>query len=158
MSKTVTPAFDPSDNLWYLDDGTSCGLTARSLASLQNKLGPDVVIESYYPNGYGNVIRPRETPNVVKLSLDEVKRDRVRAKVGENNREHKPRGYRQETVRTVKSAPIFEKINWKIEENREKVRKLVEEGLTSKAIGELLNCSRNVIIGVCTRYGFRLRN
>jgi hypothetical protein len=63
---TVHPTYDPNDRLWFTDDG----VTAKSLSSLQRKL-PGVVIEDYYPNGYGNIIKPRP-PEVVKATLKQV--------------------------------------------------------------------------------------
>lgn len=167
MSNIVKPAYDPIDNLWYLDDGTPYGVTARSLASLQRKLGPDVVIEAYHPQGYGNTIKPRQTPDVVKVSLADIEAAKVRARTAERNREYKPvnsrpakreRVYSQEAEKLV-DAPAYTKYKWEHdEEARNKVKSLVEQGLTSEAIRLQMNCSRNAIIGVCNRYGFQLKN
>lgn len=50
----VRPTYSPIDGLWFTDDG----VIAESLRELQAKL-PDVVIEDYYPNGYGNIVKPK---------------------------------------------------------------------------------------------------
>ena len=46
-TKIYEPVFDPTDNLWFVEDGT----TAPTLRELQAKL-PGAIFEGYYPDGY----------------------------------------------------------------------------------------------------------
>ena len=48
----VVPAFDPACERWYVDEPKGIRVTARSLAELKWKLGPDAEIEGYHPEGY----------------------------------------------------------------------------------------------------------
>jgi hypothetical protein len=68
MEVFVHPTFDPTDNTWFTDDG----VTAKSLAALQRKLPPGVVIQDYYPGGYGNIVQPRLSAAVAKVTLKQV--------------------------------------------------------------------------------------
>ena len=161
MATVITPIFDPSDCVWYTEDG----VTAKSLSQLQRKLGPEVQLEGYYPNGYSNVIRPR-APTVAKVTLPEVvAQERSLAYVSATKegqakdaeiaaREKPKRQYRRRD--TFQEETSFERIDWKDPNNQNKLKDLVALKLTSSQIAFRLKCTRGAVIGACNRLGFQL--
>lgn len=136
---TIEPAYDPKDNVWYLEDGTHAP-TLRALIDMMG--GPSFVfVPGYYPKGYGSVIRVEEQPSIPQHVLDAVNRraswkesperkaelkkiaeDDVPFKRQPNN----PRGYTDDEVQALK--------------------KMKREGATCRQIGTVLKRSRNSII------------
>lgn len=159
--ESIKPAFDWINGVWYTKDG----ITARSLAALQQKL-PGVKIEGYYPDGYSNVVKPRTTAAVAKVTLAEahgvdktrpprfVARPEVDSKVRTEEQQKSRQRYVQQ--KRHREAFIFPKISW-TEERKEQLRKLVDDGLTSAEIALQFNCSGNAVIGACNRYGYQLK-
>lgn len=169
----VSPTFDPSDNTWYTDDGTGHGYEAKSLAELQRKL-PDVLIENYYPKGYGLTVPPR-APHVAKI-VSHHNKPRFKPEIEKElakplsiprflgNREPEPESALDDEpftplIRTTRtrSPSIFGRVDWNDSRNIDKLRSLVNAGLTSTKIGYRFDCSRNAIIGICNRKGFHLK-
>jgi hypothetical protein len=172
----ISPTFDPSDNVWFTDDG----LEAKSLAELQRKL-PDAQIVAYYPGGYGNVIQPR-APHIVKAVSSWV-RPTYKPEIEKElaapveiprflpNREEpeedtlRPvqnipavqRAAPPEKIRKTRQASNFERVDWNDPNLIERLKALVKSGLSSTQIGARFNCSRNAIIGICHRRGFDLK-
>jgi hypothetical protein len=170
MTTSVHPAYDPLDKVWFTEDG----VTAKSLALLQKKLS-GIKIEGYYPNSYGNVVHPRP-PQVVKIKLTEALKMRTPplvepVKQPEPTKEKvKPTGATVESEKVVeyqqpqqprprqKRQPSeFPPVDWQLLPNQERLKQLVDEGLSSKQIGDLWPVSRNAIIGACARLGYELK-
>jgi hypothetical protein len=178
MVTSVHPAYDPNARIWFTDDG----VVAKSLAELTRKL-PGVKIEGYCPNGYGSIVRPR-APEVAKITLNEALKMRTPVlrqpvqTVKEIPKEirQKPAAAEEKVeslsvkVVAVKEdvAPkkrvlrprrpsLFPDVDWQLPANQERLRGLVEKGLSSKQIGERWPVSRNAIIGACARLGYTLK-
>ncbi len=47
-------------------------------------------------------------------------------------------------------------VNWKDDKNINKLKELVERGLSAGHIGDIFGCTKNAIIGKCSRLGFML--
>lgn len=175
MTTSVHPAYDPLDKVWFTDDG----ITAKSLAKLQEKL-PGVEIVGYYPNSYGNVVHPR-SPETAKITLNEALKAQTRIRelamrtltqVERIKKEEKtkPTGPTVESEKVVKyqqpqqprpyqkrQPPKFPPVDWQLSANQERLQRLVGEGLSSQQIGNLWPTSRSAIIGACDRLGYDLK-
>lgn len=178
IENLISPTFDPSDNTWFTDDGVE----AKSLAELQRKL-PDAKIADYYPNGYGLVIPPRP-PHVAKIINWRERKLRFKPEIEkELQRPIKITSHAiaEETsaelveqvapfigrpaasilnpakARAPRSLSKFAAVNWKSQVILDKLKALVEAGLTSDEIGRVFDCSRNAVIGICHRKGFQLK-
>jgi hypothetical protein len=179
MAVYVHPAYDPVDRIWYTNDG----VTAESLAVLQGKLPEGAIILDYYPDGYGYTTRPRP-PEVSKAPQDQrLRRTRYKswreayeatwsppdeipsslpeppAPLPQAVVEEPSPPPRQPIVRArkLRGPTLTPNVNWKLPDNRVKLEALVREGLSSKAISQQFDCSRNAIIGICSRLGYRLK-
>jgi hypothetical protein len=69
----IQPTFYTDTKLWETDqliEGEV--LTAKSLRELQTqliKIHPTLRVKGYYPSGFGNVVKPRTSPNAAKVSM-----------------------------------------------------------------------------------------
>lgn len=156
MTQTISPTFDPSDNTWFTEEGHE----AKSLAELQEML-PDVVIECYYPSGYGNVIKPRNPEITAKAqeAAAEIFSEPVvdGVVVGASFRDVKSNSTSSYTEKRRREAGLFPRINWTNEGVKNKLKSLVEKGWTSSRISIEMKCSQNAVIGACNRFGFQLQ-
>lgn len=147
----VTPTFDLDSREWYLDDGT----TAKSLRELQAKLPPGTVLEGYYPDGYGQVVRPRTSAAVAKVTLNEVKaRGTWGASADFKAVKSKTKTQSERRPRSCRS--LFPIVNWN-EENKKRLVDFVDQGMSARVIAEKFGCSRGAVIGACQRYRLKLR-
>lgn len=69
----IQPTYYTDTKLWETDQVIEGEVrTAKSLRELQTQLlriHPTLRIKGYYPSGYGNVIKPRTSPNAAKVSM-----------------------------------------------------------------------------------------
>jgi len=159
----INPTFDPSDCIWFTDDGVE----AKSLAELQRKLqqmlpeGDTIKIVGYMPNGYGPVIRPRTSPQVAKVSLTPAWATPRVYKRAEQEEAEEPAAQQEPRVpgspRVSPQPSKFERIDWSLQSNRDKLKDLVEKCYTSGQIARKFGCTPGAIIGACNRLKYRLQ-
>lgn len=129
---TFHPLYDPIAGLWQAEDGTE----AKSLSELKRSLPPGSRIKDYYPNGYGNVVRPR-----VVVKTEPWKEE---LPVLEPATFSKSKG--------VKSTKVFfPKVDWKA--LGPEFKRLFEAGASCVTIAVELGCSVNQVVGYAHRRG-----
>lgn len=138
IMRSISPAYCPEEGVWFTDDD----VTAKSLNELQRKLGSNVIIDCYFPEGFGNVVRPRE---VYKEDLSAAAPGMVVPSA-----EMPPIRAPRRRYDTPVQPSFLPDMEWGPEQLAKLVR-LAEEGLSAGEIANKIGCSRNAVIGKCRR-------
>lgn len=163
----VHPLYDPAEKIWIAEDGTF----AKSLAALKLKLAPGSRIKDYYPNGYGNVVRPRKVvktepwkePLIKKLVtscylVEEPKEEPLKvlkpAKLPGDKEVMKQPVVKKTPVpsKMLREPSVYAPVDWKVSEPI--LRKMFDTGASPREIATALNCSVNAVLGRSHRIGF----